>query len=241
MQASLSPYSFLSPLHCAVAGHFWASKWGDGVGLHGLVNQEQERCHNGQQEQLDPQRQAPAHRFGLTCRCHCWQGSWGGERRGGGRRGEGSGGGKAGDPLEFLRVGGWQAAGCGGGFRRKEAVFIIPQVTGLDRTAGSSSDGSSTSGSTVGNNHFLYFWIVFCQQITEPFSQKQKPLEVLTSYSVNCWRHWETAPSEHHSHLLLVSGRLLQSSPPTDKKHDKHVKQTQLNHDTPEQCAAARS
>lgn len=64
---------FMSPLHCAVAGHFRASKWGDGVGLHGLVNQEQERSNDGQQEQLDPQRQATAHWFGLASRGCCRQ------------------------------------------------------------------------------------------------------------------------------------------------------------------------
>lgn len=174
--------SFMSSLHCAVAGHFWASKWGDGVGLHGLVNQEQERCHNGQQQQLDPQRQAAAHWFGLTCRGHCRQESWGrggGERRGGGRGGEGGGGGQAGDSLEFLCVGGRQAAGLSGVFWRKEAVFIIPQVAGLDRAAGSSSDRSSTGGSTTGNRHFLYSWILFDQQIKESFSYTRRLLRYL--------------------------------------------------------------
>ena len=138
-RASLSRQTMCS-LFCASTDHFFVRgyKRADAVGLHGLVNQEQEGSHDGQQEQLNPQGHAGAHCLGLTGR--------GSRRQEPGRGGGGGGGGEAGDSVDSaaLCVGGW--AGGLGEFGRVEAIFVVPQVTGLHWATGSSTDGSPTGG-----------------------------------------------------------------------------------------------
>lgn len=151
---------FLCSLRCAVTGHLCvlASKRADDVGLHGLVNQEEESSHDGQQEQLYPQRHAALHRFALTCRGSCRQkpgggGGGGGEWGGGGVRG---GGGQAGDSVDGAALCvGRGGAGCLGDFGREDAVLTVPQVTGLEWAAGCSSDGASTGGA-AGHKDFTH-------------------------------------------------------------------------------------
>lgn len=148
----------LCALRCAATGHFCVRGFegADGVGLHGLVNQEQERSHDSQQEQLDPQGHAAAHCFGLGCRGRCRQNPGGGVGESGGRGGEA---GQASDSVDntALCVGGWGAAGLGD-FWGQEAVFTVPQVTGIHGPTGCSSDGPPTGG-TAGDKDLILFFL----------------------------------------------------------------------------------
>lgn len=105
-QAGCSPSDTSWALCGAAISHLCVcvTKRADGVGLHGLVNQEQEGSHDGQQEELYPQGHAAARCFGLTCRGSCRQrpvgGGGRGVRGGGGRGVEGDGGGQAGDSVD---------------------------------------------------------------------------------------------------------------------------------------------
>jgi len=138
-----------SPLGGAATGHprVWGCEWVDGVGLHHLVHQEQESSHDGQQEELYPQRHAVVRCLGRPCRGRCRQKPGGGGRR---NRGGGGGGG-AGQAADFVDSGALCVRGGEGrlgGFWREEAVLIIPD----QRATGGSFNGSPTGRATRDTN-----------------------------------------------------------------------------------------
>lgn len=152
----------LYALSCAGTNHFcvWGCKGIDGVGLHGLVNKEQESSNDDQQEQLYPQRHATTCCRGLPYRGSCCQGLRGGG--GGVRRG---GGGQAADSVDHstLCVGG--GGGVDASFWRKVIVFVVPQVTGLRRATSGSSDRSPASGARTEKDRIVRMFSRSCRRL----------------------------------------------------------------------------
>lgn len=131
---SSSPLSLqLCSLCCATSSHLhvWGLKWVYGGGLHGLVNEEEESGHDGQQEELYPQRHVALCCLGLPCRREAGGGGFGWQ---------------AGYSVYWVALSVGGDAGLGG-FWREQAV-ITPQVTGCHRAPCCSSDGPATGGTT---------------------------------------------------------------------------------------------
>lgn len=109
----------------------------DAVGLHRLIDEEDESSQEDKQQQPHPREGAAACCLGLTSRGRCKRGP------GVGRGVDGGGGtGHAGESMSeaALHVGG----GLGGGWREQQA--LLPQFAGPHGAICSSFDGSPTGG-----------------------------------------------------------------------------------------------
>lgn len=125
--------------------HICNIKRTDAVGLHRLIDKKEERCQEGQQQQLHPRERAAAHRLRRASRRRCCKHGPGGGRGvgGGGTRHAGEAVGEA-----VLHVRG----GFGGVWREQQA--LLPQLTGSHWAFGGSFDGSPTGGA-AGRSTFL--------------------------------------------------------------------------------------
>lgn len=113
--------------------HSYNIKRIDAVGLHRLIDKEEESGQEGQHQQLRPRERAAARRFRLSGERRCKHGPGGG--RGGGTR-------HAGESIREAVLG--VRGGFGGVWREQRAP--LPQLAGFHWALGGSFDGSPTRG-----------------------------------------------------------------------------------------------